>query len=133
MPSTIAPRNTEPSAMPILNAAIFNPNATSTAFGVYRLANFTTYTCKPGTLPKANAPHTNTVNTASTRMFIVNVRVNSMSARAVKIMAIALATLSLLTKPVAMVEPIKKQTPWAFSSSKSKFQCVHCADCFCCK
>jgi len=54
--STIKPPLHAPSAIPTLNAAIFKPDATSTALGVYCSANFTTYICKPGTLPKANAP-----------------------------------------------------------------------------
>lgn len=56
---TLAPRNAPP-AFPRLNAAIFNVDASvGASFAVFNVRS-----CKPGTMPNAAAPQTNTVRTA---------------------------------------------------------------------
>ena len=64
--STIRPPPQAPSAMPRLKAAMFRPEAMSTACGTSRSARCTTYSCRAGTLPKATAPQASTVATTST-------------------------------------------------------------------
>ena len=66
--------------MPTLKAAMLRPEATSTALGVWRSACFHHQHRRPGTLPKAKAPPTSTVSTASTGCGAVKVSTSSTTA-----------------------------------------------------